>query len=106
MDYYADMHNVVVPTFFQALNNNSTKRKIRPPIFHRSAVVEVSFRRLTKEITLKICRLCVYVIINKRPFEVFVCLDYADKSKSRFPKVYLLTKSRPSVVVWLVGLIG
>ena len=35
----------------------------------------MSFCRLTKGITPTICRLCVYVIINKRSFESFVCLD-------------------------------
>ena len=30
---------------------------------------------LTKGITPKICRLCVCVIINKRSFEPFMCLD-------------------------------
>ena len=30
---------------------------------------------LTKEITPKICRLCVCVIINKCSFEPFICLD-------------------------------
>ena len=28
-----------------------------------------------KGITLKICRLCVYVVINKRSFKSFMCLD-------------------------------
>ena len=35
----------------------------------------MSLCRLTKWITPKICRLCVYVIINKRSFESFMCLD-------------------------------
>ena len=34
----------------------------------------MSFCRLTKGITPKICRLCVCVIINKRPLEPFMCL--------------------------------
>ena len=37
--------------------------------------IKVSFCSLTKGITLKICRLCVCVIINKRSFEPFMCLD-------------------------------
>ena len=35
----------------------------------------MSFCCLTNGITLKICRLCVCVIINKRSFESFMCLD-------------------------------
>ena len=35
----------------------------------------MSFCGLTKEISLKSCRLCVRVIINKRSFESFMCLD-------------------------------
>ena len=34
----------------------------------------MSFCSLTKRITPKICTLCVYVIINKRSFESFMCL--------------------------------
>ena len=37
----------------------------------------MSFCRLTKGITPKICRLCVCVITNKRSFESFTCLDLA-----------------------------
>ena len=33
------------------------------------------FCSATKGITPKMCRLCVCVIINKRSFEPFVCLD-------------------------------
>ena len=34
-----------------------------------------SFCSLTKGITPKMCRFCVCVIINKRSFEPFMCLD-------------------------------
>ena len=37
----------------------------------------MSFCSLTKGITPKIRRLCVCVIINKRSFELFMCLDLA-----------------------------
>ena len=43
--------------------------------FYRLTVVWVSFFSLTKGITPKIYRLCVYVLINKRYFEPFMCLD-------------------------------
>ena len=33
------------------------------------------FVALTKGITSEICRLCVCVIINKRSFDPFMCLD-------------------------------
>ena len=42
-------------------------------VFNRLTVVQVSFCSLTKGITPEICRLCV--IINKRSFEPFMCLD-------------------------------
>ena len=35
----------------------------------------MSFCGLTKRVTPKICRLYVRVLINKRSFEPFVCLD-------------------------------
>ena len=35
----------------------------------------LSFCSLTKGITLKICRLCVCVLINRCSFESFMCLD-------------------------------
>ena len=45
-------------------------------VFNRGlTVVKVSFCSLTKGITPKMCRLCIYVIINKRSFEPFMCLD-------------------------------
>ena len=37
--------------------------------------VSVSFCSLTKRITPKMCRFCVCVLINKRSFEAFMCLD-------------------------------
>ena len=59
-------------------NNNSTKQKKAIYffiVFDRLTVVYVSFCRLTKGITPKICRLCIYVIIHKRSFESCMCLD-------------------------------
>ena len=36
----------------------------------------MSFCSLTKGISPKSCKLCVCVIINKRSFEPFMCLDF------------------------------
>ena len=46
--------------------------------FLRLSVVKVSFCSSTKGIIPKICILCVCVMINKRSFEFFICLDLAD----------------------------
>ena len=40
----------------------------------------MSFGSLTKDINPKICRLCVCVLINKRSFEAFMCLDLQDRT--------------------------
>ena len=46
------------------------------PIYNQPlTVVSVLFCSLTKGITPKICRLYVYVVINKRSFEPLICLD-------------------------------
>ena len=55
--------------------NNSTKPKISHLIFHHFQPLSVKCRRLTKGITPKTCIPCDYVIINKRFFQSFMCLD-------------------------------
>ena len=53
-------------------------------IFHRFLPFNcsLSFCSLTKGITPKICRLCVCILINKRSFEPFMCLDL-DQNKTQ-----------------------
>ena len=58
--------------------NNIAQPKISSSLFssfNHLTVVYVLFCNLTKGITLKICRLCVCVLINKHSFKPFMCLD-------------------------------
>ena len=57
--------------------NLTKKDKLYPfsSNFSLFLTISVLFCSLMKGITMTICRLCVCVIINKRSFESFLCLD-------------------------------
>ena len=79
-----------MPTFFQALARKTTAQQQQNKlfrflshvliIFNRLTVVQMLFGSLKRDITPKICRLCVCVLINKRSFKPFMCLDLQDRT--------------------------
>ena len=63
-------------SLFQVLNNNRTKTEEKLSHFSSFLTVQLLFKcrfvTWRKGITPKICRLCVYVLVNKRSFESFM----------------------------------